>query len=121
MAQRTVTQLIDDIDQEPFDEGEGDSIVFSVDGQTYELDLRRKNADEFHEVLAPYISAARGHSSSARPTAPRQRRSSSSTGNGGGDYSPKAVREWASANGIEVPARGRIPGKVIEQYRSAGN
>src|SRR3712207_7484841 len=47
MAQRTVTQLFDDTDNQPFAEGEGDSIVFSVDGQTYELDLRRKNADEF--------------------------------------------------------------------------
>ncbi len=32
---------------------------------------------------------------------------------------PKAVREWAQSQGLEVPARGRIPGKVLEQFKAA--
>lgn len=28
----------------------------------------------------------------------------------------KQVREWAAANGVEVPARGRIPESVIKSY-----
>ncbi|PXY33558.1 hypothetical protein BAY59_10775 [Prauserella coralliicola] len=30
-----------------------------------------------------------------------------------------AVRAWAKANDIDVPARGRIPDAVIEQYKAA--
>ena len=31
----------------------------------------------------------------------------------------KDVRQWAKANGVPVPGRGRIAGEVIEQYRVA--
>lgn len=31
----------------------------------------------------------------------------------------KTVREWAVANGITVPARGKLPADVIEQYQAA--
>lgn len=31
----------------------------------------------------------------------------------------KAVRAWAADKGIEVPARGKLPTDVIEQYRAA--
>ena len=30
------------------------------------------------------------------------------------------LREWARANKVAVPARGRIPKSVVEQYRQAG-
>lgn len=30
-----------------------------------------------------------------------------------------AARAWAKANGIDVPARGRIPDEVLEQYKAA--
>lgn len=30
----------------------------------------------------------------------------------------KAVREWAAKEGVEVPAKGRIPEAVVEQYRA---
>ena len=33
----------------------------------------------------------------------------------------KAVRAWAASNGVEVSGRGRVPAKVIEQYKAAGN
>jgi hypothetical protein len=36
-------------------------------------------------------------------------------------YDPKAVRAWAASNGIELPARGRIPALVLERYRAAGS
>jgi hypothetical protein len=29
---------------------------------------------------------------------------------------PKAVRIWADANGIALPARGRFPAAVVRQY-----
>ena len=36
-----------------------------------------------------------------------------------GGRDPKAIRAWAVANGIEVPARGRIPAGVERQYNEA--
>jgi hypothetical protein len=29
------------------------------------------------------------------------------------------VRAWAAEQGIEVPARGKLPGDVVERYRAA--
>lgn len=31
----------------------------------------------------------------------------------------KAVRAWAAESGIEVPARGKLPAEVVEQYQAA--
>lgn len=31
----------------------------------------------------------------------------------------KQVRAWAAAQGIEVPARGKLPAEVVEQYQAA--
>jgi hypothetical protein len=30
----------------------------------------------------------------------------------------KTVREWAAANGISVPARGKLPAEVVRQYQA---
>jgi hypothetical protein len=42
MAQETIVRLLDDIDGKPADE----TVSFSLDGITYEIDLRAKNADK---------------------------------------------------------------------------
>ena len=36
------------------------------------------------------------------------------------DFGIPRLREWAGANKVAVPARGRIPNSVVEQYRQAG-
>ena len=36
-----------------------------------------------------------------------------------GKPSHKAVREWATSNGIDVPARGRVSHTLIGQYLDA--
>ncbi|MEW2300273.1 histone-like nucleoid-structuring protein Lsr2 [Streptomyces sp. NPDC006655] len=38
---------------------------------------------------------------------------------GGAKPDPKAVRAWAAENGVDVPARGKIPDAVYEQYAAA--
>ena len=38
---------------------------------------------------------------------------------GGAAPTNKAVRAWAKAEGIDVPARGKIPDDVIAQYEAA--
>ena len=43
------------------------------------------------------------------------------TGPGPQDGGPKPadVRAWAKANDIEVPARGKLPDELVDQYRAA--
>jgi hypothetical protein len=31
-------------------------------------------------------------------------------------FAPGAVRRWASAHGLDIGERGRIPGEVLERY-----
>jgi hypothetical protein len=114
MATKTVTRLTDDIDGSDADT----TIAYTFDGQSYEIDLSEKNADEFREALAPYVAASRkvGRASSSSP---RRSTSSRSSAPAAADVDPRAVRAWAQENGVEVSPRGRISAKVIEQYRAA--
>lgn len=114
MAQRTVITLTDDVDGSEASE----TVIFGLDGATYEIDLNEAHAEDLREVLAPYVGAARRAGSPAvsrgsRGGAPKQRRSD--------DVNPKAVRAWAEANGVEVSARGRLKADVVEQYRAANS
>ncbi|GAA1943159.1 histone-like nucleoid-structuring protein Lsr2 [Microbacterium aquimaris] len=112
MARRIVHQLVDDLDGSVLDVGEGETVLFSLDGTAYEIDLTDENASAFREVLAPYVEAARrvsGARSSSSST-PRRR-------NPRQDYA--AVREWAKANGYTVSDRGRVPATILEAYDAA--
>ncbi|WP_401001134.1 Lsr2 family protein [Agromyces sp. GXQ0307] len=104
MSKKTVITLIDDIDGTEAAE----TITFTVDGASYEIDLSADNAAKFRAVLEPYTAAARR--SARRST----RRGVSSDG-----ATSKEIRAWAAETGVEVPARGRIPADVQEQYRAA--
>jgi hypothetical protein len=110
MVKKTQILLTDDIDGTEAIE----TIQFAMDGIHYEIDLNGKNATAFREAVARYVGAAR---KSGRSRADRR----GSRDGGATDYDPKAVRAWAASNKIQVPARGRIPATVIEQFRSAGN
>ena len=112
MAQRTVMTMTDDIDGSEASE----TVVFGLDGSTYEIDLNEVHAEDLREVLAPFVSVARRAGSgtgkrAARGNPPRPRAAD--------DVDPKAVRAWAEANGVEVNSRGRLKAGVIEQYKAA--
>ena len=47
--------LVDDFDGTPASE----TITFSLDGKSYEIDLSRSNASEFRRTLRPYVDRAR--------------------------------------------------------------
>ncbi|WP_320774740.1 Lsr2 family protein [Streptomyces sp. CRN 30] len=104
MAQRVVVTLFDDIDGSEAAE----TIAFGLDGKTYEIDLNETNARELRAALEPYVEAGRKRSRSGR--AYRQTEVAPD---------PAAVRAWAQANRMEVPARGRIPKKVYEAFAAA--
>ena len=108
MARREVIVMEDDLDGSTAEE----TITISMGSTTYQLDLSKKNADKFRKVVAPYVGAARTTPANARS----RRRSRAHMG-----ASPQTIRAWASANGLEVSSRGRIPAHVIEQFEADGN
>lgn len=110
MAQRVVILKTDDIDGSEATQ----TITFALDGVTYEIDLNDAHADELRAAIAQYATAGRRVGGVGRPAPSAARRNAS-----GND--PKAVRVWAAAHNVELPARGRIPAAVLEQYRAAGN
>ena len=116
MAQKYIVQLVDDLTQEPIEEGAGESVRFSLDGVGYTIDLTNEHADEFRSLLSPYVGKARKGDTAPR-TATRNGSSSSSSRAPKGDL--KAIREWASSNGYKVSSRGRIPAEVQNAYNAA--
>jgi hypothetical protein len=125
MAQRTVVQLLDDLDQSPADE----TVEFGLDGVTYEIDLSEEHAGALRDALGDYIEHARrtggrrraspGRSPGGRSATPRIR----GTGTGGRSSVDReqnqAIREWARKQGMTVSERGRIPRTVTEAYHRA--
>ena len=119
MARRIVHQLVDDIDGTLLEVGEGETVLFSLDGVAYEIDLTDENAAALRGALERYTKAARTVSS-ARATS----RAASSTGGGrkrrrSGQQDYSGVREWAKQNGYQVSERGRVPASVLEAYEAA--
>lgn len=116
MARRIVHQLVDDLDGTVLEVGDGETVLFSLDGTAYEIDVTDGNAAALREALAPFIAAARPISSSRGTSASR-----ASSGNrrrtGQTDYS--GIREWAKENGFTVSERGRVPASVLEAYDAA--
>jgi len=112
MARKIVHQLVDDIDGTVLEPGEGETVLFALDGKSYEIDLTAANAARLRDALAPFISAGRRAGGSAASSAPKNRRRTGQT-----DYGP--VREWAKANGYTVSERGRVPANVLAAYEAA--
>jgi hypothetical protein len=125
VAQRTVVQLLDDLDQSEADE----TVEFGLDGVIYEIDLSEEHARALREALGDYISHARRTSGRRRTSPGRSPGGRSATrrdrGNGTGGRAPvdreqnQAIREWARNQGMTVSARGRIPREVTEAYHRA--
>jgi hypothetical protein len=111
MAQITEVRLLDDLDG-----GEAaESVAFSLDGKSYEIDLSEKNAAALRDAFAPFVSSARRAGGAAAVSPPRM-----STRAGRPREESAAIREWASANGLEVSARGRISSTVLAAYENRG-
>jgi hypothetical protein len=89
------------------------TVSFSVDGRSYELDLAKKNRTAFDKAIKPYVDAARKAPANAvrKPSAQRGRNSSS--------VDLAAVRAWAAENDIAVSDRGRIAAAVMDAYNAA--
>lgn len=109
MAKKVQVLLVDDVDKEsPADE----TVTFSLDGVSYEIDLTSDNAAKLRDDLAVWIGHAErtgGRRSAARPAGKRAGRR--------GDVG--TVRAWARENGHQVSDRGRISAQVQAAYDKA--
>ena len=108
MAQKVQVVLVDDLDGGSADE----TLTFSLDGVSYEIDLSHDNAAAMRDALAPYVGHGR------RVGGPRR-----SGGRGAarprGGTDPAVVREWAKSQGIAVNERGRISAELMGKYQAA--
>jgi hypothetical protein len=114
MAQITQVTLVDDLDG-----GEAaESVSFSLDGKTYEIDLSAKHAAALRDAFAPFIGGARRAGNAAKVGSQQRMSTARSTGSGRSRGETAAIREWANANGLEVSTRGRISSAVLEAYEN---
>ena len=111
MAQKTIVQLIDDLDQGKAEE----TVRFSLDGSSYEIDLSKKNAAKLRDALATYVANARrvSRGSGRVPSGGRRGRPAR-----GDREQTQAIREWARKNGHKVGEKGRIPAHILEAYHA---
>src|SRR3954449_5185703 len=120
MAQRTVVQLVDDIDGTQIMDNQGETVTFGLDGATYEIDLTDQNAKQLREAVQIYIANARRIGGGrGRPVTASGRTNGSSASGKRDPEQTRAIKEWARTNGHKVAARGRIPRSVLEAYEAA--
>jgi hypothetical protein len=105
MAQKIIMTLTDDLDGSEAAE----TVSFSFENSSFEIELSEANATELREILAPYRAAGRRMSGSR--TAKKTRLTASTAG----------VRKWAADNDIQVAARGRVSEEILKGYAASLN
>jgi Lsr2 len=110
MAQKVQVILVDDVDGGDAEE----TVSFTLDGVSYEIDLNAKNAAAMRDALAKWVGHARRVS--GRAGGGRRARGGRSTAAGS---SSTEMREWARQHGYTVSDRGRISAEVQQAYAAA--
>lgn len=108
MAKRTITMLVDDLDGSHAAE----TISFSLDGVSYEVDVSEDNAAKLRDDFAVWTAHA-------TRVGGRKRTAAATAAGGSGKEDLDAIRSWARDNGFQVADRGRISSKVKEAYYKA--
>ncbi len=108
MAKQTTVTVTDDVDGS----ANATEVTFSLNADSWTIDLSAKNRAALEKALKPYIAKAtkqgRRPASGPRKTAGRAPRADLA-----------AVREWAKNNGHQVSDRGRISVSVQQAYDAA--
>lgn len=112
MAQKVQILLVDDLDGSEASE----TVEFSLDGTSYEIDLSEKNAAALRDAFAVYIAEGRKVGGARRGGGGTK---SKPRGGAGGGPAASEIREWARSNGLEVPERGRVSAEVRKAYDAA--
>ncbi|WNB85299.1 Lsr2 family protein [Cellulomonas sp. ATA003] len=115
MAQKVQVLLVDDIDGGTAEE----TVTFSLDGVSYEIDLTADHAAELRESFSRWVGHARKVGSGSRGSARQNRGGGSGRRSSGSSSDATAIREWARENGHEVSERGRISADVRAAYEAA--
>lgn len=113
MAEETVTRLVDDLDGSDATQ----KVLLGLNGEWRALDLNDDNHDALVRALGSFWDAAlpvKGSSGTRQGRAPRGGTTPKQR-----DYDLGILREWAAEKKVAIPARGRIPGSVVEQYQAA--
>ncbi|WP_280379403.1 histone-like nucleoid-structuring protein Lsr2 [Nocardia wallacei] len=108
MAHRVLVTRVDDLDGESTAD---ETVVFGLDGVTYEIDLSAGNAALLREQLRQWAERARR----VRRTTIAARQPTTMVA-----VQSTAARKWARENGVTVSARGRVPAEVLRAYLDAG-
>ena len=108
MASRVVTVITDDLDGSEAAE----TIAFSLEGASYEIDLSNAHTEELRSALEPYMKAG-------RRTGGRRDGRRRSQGASADKDQIKAIRDWAKKQGLKVSDRGRVSADVREAYDKA--
>lgn len=111
MAQQVLVQLVDDLDGTA--SSDVSTVLFSLDGVTYEIDLSETNAERLRGSLSEYVDAGRRVGGRLKRGGKASQNGSSASNDAG------LVRAWANENGFGLSGRGRIPSHVVEAYRAA--
>jgi hypothetical protein len=109
MAKETVTRLIDDLDGGVAHE----TVTFSLDGHTYQIDLSSKHAKKLRSDLSLYLDAGSRVST-------RTQRVGRGRSTGSDKDINRSIREWAISKGYDIAPRGRIKQDVVEEYHRTG-
>lgn len=105
MAQRIVVEMTDDLGGGKADQ----TVQFSLDGRSYEIDLSKKNTAALTKALTTYLADARpARRTGASVEAGRGRRSDVSV-----------IRQWLRNNGHTIRDKGRIPADLLAEYQAA--
>jgi hypothetical protein len=115
MAKVTVEVLVDDLDGSDGAE----TVRLGWNGDWREIDLSKRNRASLSRALGRYWDAARPVTAPRSNSRRRSRRNGPLRSTETARRDPKAIRAWATEQGIAVPARGRIPTAVEDQYNQA--
>lgn len=112
MAKKFIEYLVDDMTGAELAPGDGETVRFGFEGVAYEIDLAHDTAATLAAFLAPYVKAARRDTGTPKAAPKKAHRPADEARNA-------RIREWAAGEGIELPARGRIPAEVVKAYNAA--
>lgn len=113
MARKVSVVLVDDLDESEATQ----TISFSLDGSSYEIDLNDVHAGQLRDAFAPWVGAARrAGRAPARRSASRRPRPPAA---GSDRELTQKMREWGRSRGHQVSDRGRLSADLVAAYEAA--
>lgn len=119
MAEKTITQYVDDIDGTP--DPAYPNTAFALDGVEYEIDLSEGNRERLVTALREFVSNARrvgGRRKTVVPIDSNRRQPATLDAE-----QSRHMREWAKGHAAErgwtVSDRGRLSDKIVTAYHEA--